>query len=51
MHTAIALAPAALLAGGIIVIGSFYILSPERSWEDSASNCRRPTLTPGLATA
>jgi hypothetical protein len=30
MHTAIPLAVAALLAAGIIVIGSFYILSPER---------------------
>jgi len=30
MYTAIPLAVAALLAAGIIVIGSFYILSPER---------------------
>jgi hypothetical protein len=30
MHTAIPLAIAGLLAAGIIVIGSFYILSPER---------------------
>ena len=45
MHNAIPLSLAALMAVAIIVIGCFYLVSPERISGSSVSSRLRPMLT------